>query len=250
MPNLTNRRSAPQARKPIGKSQRFRILHRDGFQCTYCGATPPDVVLHIDHVKAVANGGSNDDENLVTACLPCNLGKGVAAISQSRTRVILSSSEVMNRPRVEFFWQYDDCAPRRMKAARCIEWCEDSLVYGGPEYNAYCRASGFSTHGHSTGGFSPYEAAMYAVEILSEEWASFSKYLAYIDDLNLMAAAGHLSQYIAPHVLRGLHPQTIHSRCGAKPSDYEDIADATAAQSHAAFADFISSQHAPWVDAR
>jgi hypothetical protein len=63
------------ARKSTGKRQRFEIFKRDSFACQYCGAQPPDVVLVVDHVIAVASGGTNDQENLITACEPCNQGK-------------------------------------------------------------------------------------------------------------------------------------------------------------------------------
>lgn len=63
------------ARKAIGKRKRFEIFKRDNFTCQYCGAQPPTVILHVDHILAVANGGGNEDENLTTACEGCNLGK-------------------------------------------------------------------------------------------------------------------------------------------------------------------------------
>lgn len=63
-------------RKTISKKTRFDVFKRDGFRCQYCGACPPGVLLHIDHITAVANGGSNETDNLLTACEPCNLGKG------------------------------------------------------------------------------------------------------------------------------------------------------------------------------
>ena len=40
-------------------------------------------MLHVDHVVAVANGGSNVDENLVTACSNCNHGKGTKSTDQA-----------------------------------------------------------------------------------------------------------------------------------------------------------------------
>lgn len=62
-------------RKSISKSLRFAVLRRDGFTCQYCGARPPAVELVIDHVRPVAEGGTNDPDNLLTACEPCNQGK-------------------------------------------------------------------------------------------------------------------------------------------------------------------------------
>jgi hypothetical protein len=37
---------------------------------------PPAVLLEVDHVVAVAAGGGNEMDNLVTSCEPCNRGKG------------------------------------------------------------------------------------------------------------------------------------------------------------------------------
>lgn len=70
-----------KARKAISKTTRFEIFKRDLFACQYCGARPPAVVLQVDHIVAVANGGSNDRDNFVTACQPCNIGKGVRELS-------------------------------------------------------------------------------------------------------------------------------------------------------------------------
>lgn len=69
------------ARKAISAKKRFDIFKRDGFVCTYCGGHPPNVVLHIDHIVAVARGGHGGDDNLTTACDRCNLGKGAGDLS-------------------------------------------------------------------------------------------------------------------------------------------------------------------------
>lgn len=62
-------------RKPINKKLRFDVFKRDGFQCVYCGRTPPSVVLEIDHIDPVSKGGINDINNLVSSCFDCNRGK-------------------------------------------------------------------------------------------------------------------------------------------------------------------------------
>lgn len=60
--------------KPNGR--RFRILQRDEFQCRYCGRRARDGVrLEVDHIVPRARGGSDNDDNLVTACHECNSGK-------------------------------------------------------------------------------------------------------------------------------------------------------------------------------
>lgn len=68
--------STKPARKALSKKTRFEVFKRDRFTCQYCGACPPGVLLHVDHIKAVASGGTNEMDNLLTACEPCNAGKG------------------------------------------------------------------------------------------------------------------------------------------------------------------------------
>lgn len=58
----------------ITKRLRFEIFRRDGFACRYCGAK--DRPLEPDHVIPKALGGSDLPENLLTACVDCNEGKG------------------------------------------------------------------------------------------------------------------------------------------------------------------------------
>jgi 5-methylcytosine-specific restriction endonuclease McrA len=65
----------PLRRAPIGLKLRFQILQRDNFTCRYCGRKAPDVVLHVDHVTPVSQGGLSEPDNLVAACEDCNLGK-------------------------------------------------------------------------------------------------------------------------------------------------------------------------------
>lgn len=71
-------------RKPISKSLRFDVFKRDSFTCQYCGQMAPDVVLEIDHINPVANGGDNDILNLVTSCKDCNRGKGAKKLTDNQ----------------------------------------------------------------------------------------------------------------------------------------------------------------------
>lgn len=64
------------ARNIIPPSVRLKVLIRDGFRCTYCGATKEDDRLEVDHVIPVSRGGTDDIGNLVAACRRCNIGKG------------------------------------------------------------------------------------------------------------------------------------------------------------------------------
>lgn len=84
-------------RKALSKRVRFEVFKRDLFACQYCGAAPPSVLLHIDHIVAVANGGGNEADNLVTACENCNLGKGAAPLSSVPKSLREKAAEVAER---------------------------------------------------------------------------------------------------------------------------------------------------------
>ncbi|HPT28696.1 MAG TPA: HNH endonuclease [Bryobacteraceae bacterium] len=98
-------------RKAIPKSLRFEVFKRDSFTCQYCGAKAPDVLLHIDHIKPVADGGENDIINLVTACVGCNLGKSDKALSDHST---------LEKQRD----QLQELAERRQQLEMMVEWRE------------------------------------------------------------------------------------------------------------------------------
>ncbi len=61
---------------------RARIFARDDYTCTYCGARGGK--LQCDHIAPVSRGGSNDDDNLTTACMPCNRAKWAKTPEQWR----------------------------------------------------------------------------------------------------------------------------------------------------------------------
>lgn len=84
-------------RQPISKSLRFEVFKRDGFRCRYCGNTPDVAVLHVDHIIAVASGGTNDPVNLATSCAPCNLGKGPRSLLESTISVPADPESIRER---------------------------------------------------------------------------------------------------------------------------------------------------------
>lgn len=62
----------------IRADKRLAIYLRDGFHCLYCltdlhGAHPTDVTL--DHLQCRADGGTNNESNLVTCCRSCNCSR-------------------------------------------------------------------------------------------------------------------------------------------------------------------------------
>ncbi len=54
---------------------RWKVFARDKFTCQYCGRPAPEVVLHLDHKVPVSAGGEFSEENLLTCCSACNIGK-------------------------------------------------------------------------------------------------------------------------------------------------------------------------------
>lgn len=101
-------------RKSLSKKTRFEVFKRDHFTCQYCGRMAPDVILEVDHIKPVAEGGTNDMMNLVTSCKDCNQGKGKRRLSDS-TELKKQQAEMK------------DLAERREQIEMLAEW-RDSLL--------------------------------------------------------------------------------------------------------------------------
>jgi 5-methylcytosine-specific restriction endonuclease McrA len=58
------------------KFNRRNIFARDGNRCQYCGKRFPSGELSLDHVMPRSRGGGTDWENIVCACVRCNVRKG------------------------------------------------------------------------------------------------------------------------------------------------------------------------------
>jgi len=58
------------------KFSRHNIYVRDGNRCQYCGRRFSTSELSLDHVIPLSRGGPSTWENVVCACLPCNVRKG------------------------------------------------------------------------------------------------------------------------------------------------------------------------------
>lgn len=59
----------------IPQTVRQYVFQRDKYQCQSCGKTAKETELNIDHIIALATGGSNDISNLQTLCRRCNQQK-------------------------------------------------------------------------------------------------------------------------------------------------------------------------------
>lgn len=61
---------------------RRHVLQRDGHTCQYCGLQGEDLTL--DHVLPRSRGGPDSWENIVTACVKCNVKKGNRTPKEAR----------------------------------------------------------------------------------------------------------------------------------------------------------------------
>ena len=64
----------PQGMNWNRRDKRCAIYARDEFRCVFCGAEPDQ--MQLDHLTPISEGGTNDEDNLVTCCNACNEAKG------------------------------------------------------------------------------------------------------------------------------------------------------------------------------
>lgn len=100
------------SRAPLSKKIRFEVFKRDSFTCQYCGRTAPDVILHVDHIHPIFNGGDNEIINLITSCQPCNLGKGKRE---------LDDDSIIKKQKA----QLEQLNERRLQLGMMLEWREE-----------------------------------------------------------------------------------------------------------------------------
>lgn len=82
----------------IGKKVRFEVFKRDGFCCVYCGSSPAESELEVDHIIPKCKGGSDDIANLATSCFKCNRGKsGTQLTSVKSSQLSERNSNIATR---------------------------------------------------------------------------------------------------------------------------------------------------------
>lgn len=105
----TQKEKTKANRKAIPQSVRFEVFKRDMFRCQYCGRGAPDVVLQVDHMHPVYEGGSNEILNLITSCFDCNSGKG---------KRLISDQSILDRQRA----QIEELEERRQQLEMMLAW--------------------------------------------------------------------------------------------------------------------------------
>lgn len=77
---------------------RRNVLARDDHVCQYCGRRFPPHMLSIDHVVPRSRGGETTWENVVCACLRCNVRKGGRTPHESRLKLIRPPTRPKHNP--------------------------------------------------------------------------------------------------------------------------------------------------------
>lgn len=77
---------------------RRNILARDGHMCQYCGRHFPTQQLSLDHVMPRSRGGQTTWENVVCACLACNVRKGGRTPHEAKMRLVRAPAKPQRNP--------------------------------------------------------------------------------------------------------------------------------------------------------
>jgi 5-methylcytosine-specific restriction endonuclease McrA len=91
---------------------RRNVFHRDGHACQYCGYRGDQ--LSIDHVIPRSRGGPDSWENVITACIRCNVSKG----SRTPREAQMTMRSLPRRPISTLFFE----ASRQIQNGRHAEW--------------------------------------------------------------------------------------------------------------------------------
>jgi len=80
------------------KFNRRNIFARDNNQCQYCGRKFPTTELSLDHVTPRSQGGQSTWENIVCACVACNVRKGGRTPKQAHLSLIRKPEKPKRSP--------------------------------------------------------------------------------------------------------------------------------------------------------
>jgi 5-methylcytosine-specific restriction endonuclease McrA len=84
--------------KQTVKFNRRNIFARDNNQCQYCGRKYPTSELSLDHVTPRSQGGQSTWENVVCACVACNVRKGGRTPKQAHMGLIRKPEKPKRSP--------------------------------------------------------------------------------------------------------------------------------------------------------
>ena len=89
-------------------SRRSAILHRDNYTCQCCGKK--NCRLEVHHIRFRSNGGTDDEENLITLCEDCHKGvhAGTIVLNKKPKKMNLKHATHMSIIRSQLLKKYPD----------------------------------------------------------------------------------------------------------------------------------------------
>jgi 5-methylcytosine-specific restriction endonuclease McrA len=84
--------------KQTVKFNRRNIFARDHNQCQYCGKKFPTTELSLDHVVPRSQGGQSTWDNIVCACVSCNVRKGGRTPKEAHVTLIRKPEKPKRSP--------------------------------------------------------------------------------------------------------------------------------------------------------
>ena len=98
VPRVIRLTSYEKLPKQSVKFNRRNIFARDHNQCQYCGKRFPTSELSLDHIQPRSQGGISSWENIVCACVECNVRKGGRTPKQAHMSLIRKPEKPKRSP--------------------------------------------------------------------------------------------------------------------------------------------------------
>lgn len=94
-----------------GNARFYAVMKKTSGRCYYCGLKKwpsrkpgPRVEITIDHLVSAARGGTDEIDNLVPACRPCNSAKCAGTVADLRHSTAQRILKMPNFSRAQIAW--------------------------------------------------------------------------------------------------------------------------------------------------
>src|SRR5262245_58980201 len=98
VPRVIRLLSYDRVPKQTLRFNRRNLFARDGNICQYCGKSFPTSELSLDHVVPRSRGGDTSWENVVCACVACNVRKGGRTPQEAHLKLIRPPTKPKRSP--------------------------------------------------------------------------------------------------------------------------------------------------------
>ena len=80
---------------------RRNLYARDNNTCQYCGVRFPTQELSIEHIVPTSKGGKTKWDNVVCACVNCNVSKGNKSLKESGLKLLKRPGKPVRDPKIK-----------------------------------------------------------------------------------------------------------------------------------------------------